>query len=118
MLKRIKMSIIGLTKTILLIDFYENKKYIKELISNIEEARKANKKCVFITNTPEHGNLGDHAITLAEKQFIQKYDDKCMIMEIPTKRFKRNLKKFKPLVNDKDCFIINGGGFVGTLWMM
>ncbi len=114
--KILKKKIKKLLELIFLINYYENKKYVERIETQVKEARSKGNGCIFITNVPGHGNLGDHAIYLAEKQFFEEnYPDKC-IVEIPTMNLKRNINKFKSIVEKEDCFFITGGGFIGSLW--
>ncbi len=70
---------------------------------------------VFLVYTPEHGNLGDHAIALAEKRILQSIDVNYIeITGSQLYEMKRN--------NELDLMngfpiLINGGGNLGTLWM-
>lgn len=74
-----------------------------------------NPKSLFLLMTPEHGNLGDHAIAKAETMFLSA----CSISYIEVSSSK--LKEMK-WANQLDVFngfpiLINGGGNLGTLWM-
>ncbi len=74
-----------------------------------------NPNLVFLLMTPEHTNLGDHAIAIAEKQlldkmgipFIEITGDKLFFLK------KESILKF---IN-KQVLFINGGGNLGTLWL-
>ena len=77
-------------------------------------AKLKNKNIVFLVLTPRHGNLGDHAIALAESQLLMElripyYEitgDKLFTLE------EHNLLK----IFNGHPILINGGGFLGTLW--
>jgi len=94
---------------------YKNKcdlkvKYRRE----IQQKRKHNSKTVFLVLTPEHTNLGDHAIAYAEAELL-----KCNgvdYVEITGKQLVE-LQKNKCL-NSMNGYpiLINGGGNLGTLW--
>lgn len=77
--------------------------------------RNKNKK-IILTGTPIHGNLGDHAIALAEHQLIQKTLPQYSIIEISIPLMLRHASKFKEIIGDS-LIIISGGGFIGSLWM-
>lgn len=75
--------------------------------------------CVLL-NTPLHGNLGDHAIALAELQWIRKRlpDVKCI--EIPGDVLDEDWKHhiLDSLKRKKLKYIFfTGGGNLGSLWM-
>lgn len=85
-----------------------------EIYKKSEKQRKSDKKRIFLIFTPEHNNLGDHAIAKAELEFLKDYDvfeitsySVSLLLEFP--------KIFKKLLSD-DLIIFNGGGFLGTLW--
>lgn len=77
--------------------------------------RKKNPKTVFLVLTPEHGNLGDHAIAYAETEMLKKHG--IDYYEVTGRR----LYEWKhwgvlDLMNGFPI-LINGGGNLGTLWM-
>lgn len=85
-----------------------------EIYKKSEKQRKSDKKRIFLIFTPEHNNLGDHAIAKAELEFLKDYDvfeitsySVSLLLEFP--------KIFKKLLSD-DLIIFNGGGNLGTLW--
>lgn len=79
-----------------------------------EKSRKKDNKRIFLIFTPQHTNLGDHAIAKAELEFLSDYDvfeitsySITVLLEFP--------KILKRIFSD-DLIICNGGGFLGTLW--
>lgn len=72
------------------------------------------KKKVYLLNTPEHGNLGDHAIAMAEKKFLNDYFPEFEVREIigTDSSFQEKLQ----LINDEDIIFLSGGGYLGDLW--
>lgn len=69
---------------------------------------------IFLVLTPEHGNLGDHAIAQAEKEFLAELG--ISYIEITGKRLEElQQKKLLHVMNGRPIFI-NGGGSLGTLW--
>ena len=76
---------------------------------------KKNPNTVFLILTPEHGNLGDHAIAHAEIELLTRFG--VNYIEITGRRL--NEMKW---ANQLDAFngfpiLINGGGNLGTLWI-
>ena len=64
--------------------------------------------------TPYHGNLGDHAIVLSEKQFLE--DKRKKYLELSTRYTDGNEKLLSAVVPKDTTIIIPGGGFLGSLW--
>lgn len=76
--------------------------------------RICNKEAVYLVLTPQHGNLGDHAIALAEIETLRK----CGIPYIEVTGDQLRVwsrKKILSVMNGRPIFI-NGGGNIGTLW--
>lgn len=76
-----------------------------------------NKRTIFLLGTPEHGNLGDHAIAIAETKFIKEAKPNFNIIEITGAQFRHNNNCILEPVNKNDIIIITGGGFIGDLWI-
>ena len=72
------------------------------------------KNPVFLIFTPEHANLGDHAIAYSEQIMLDKL--KITYYEITGMQlYKLQQYKFLKLLNHATV-LINGGGNLGTLW--
>lgn len=77
--------------------------------------RLRNPKAVFLILTPQHGNLGDHAIATSEADLLNAL--KIPYIEV-TGRHLQILNKCGHLNVMNGCTIlINGGGNLGTLWI-
>ena len=74
-----------------------------------------NPKTVFLVFTPEHGNMGDHAIALAEAKLLQSigFD----YIEITGHQLFEMRRKNELNLMNGFPILINGGGNLGTLWM-
>lgn len=86
----------------------------KEYFRILKETLLYTKK-VYLILTPEHGNYGDHAIALAEIQFINKILPDFKIIEIQADILCGNVKRFRTILSHQLIFI-TGGGFLGSLW--
>ncbi len=87
------------------------KKYIKIFKQGVLSK---GEKC-FLLGVPEHGNLGDHAIVLGEYKFLKKINYNKKIIEIPVWYARKHTQMFKPIIGKSDV-LIQGGGFLGSLW--
>ena len=75
---------------------------------------KINSKTVFLILTPEHTNLGDHAIAFSEIELLRQHG--FDYVEI-TGRELEKLQKYNLLgIMNGHPIIVNGGGNLGTLW--
>lgn len=87
----------------------------RSVILPLRRKIKQNPNAVLLVMTPEHGNLGDHAIAMAEADLLQKHEIPFIeITGYQLEVLKRNdaLK----LMNSR-VILVNGGGNLGTLWM-
>lgn len=89
-----------------------NKIYKYNLIKNLKKGEKR----FILVGSPLHGNLGDHAITLAEKKYLNDNFKNMKIIEIPSVYFKKFKPTIKKYIKKEDIICIQGGGFFGSLW--
>lgn len=68
----------------------------------------------FLVMTPEHGNLGDHAIAEAEETLLGKNHINCF--EVTGKSLLLLQRRGKLSIFDGSKIVINGGGNLGTIW--
>lgn len=69
---------------------------------------------VFLIFTPEHANLGDHAIAYSEQEAMEKLQ--IDYYEITgAQLYKLHQYRYLKLLNNSTIFV-NGGGNLGTLW--
>ena len=76
-----------------------------------------NRKSVVLIGTPTHGNLGDQAIVLAERDMLQGLGYGHDIVEICSSNYLRHADRIQAAVSPEDVLIIDGGGSMGTLWV-
>lgn len=69
---------------------------------------------VFLLLTPEHGNLGDHGIAWAEEKFLS--ENEVQFIEITGRKLYELQKNGMLNLFNGFPILINGGGFLGTLW--
>lgn len=99
-------------RMIALSDFNKMFNFIKE---NWNWITCKEKKAVLLA-TPYHGNLGDHAIALAEQRVLEKYIPEKNILEIPVSKEPLPMWMYALVVGSAPVFI-TGGGFLGSFWM-
>lgn len=87
-----------------------------EVTKKWRKLRRQKKKYWILAGTPLHGNLGDHAITLAQLKLLKEIDSDREILEIPLLSLLYRYRIFRKIVG-KEKILINGGGFMGSLWM-
>lgn len=76
---------------------------------------KKNPRSVFLLLTPEHGNLGDHAIAQAETNILKELG--INYIEITGRKLGEMKWADHLSVMNGFPILINGGGNLGTLWM-
>lgn len=70
---------------------------------------------ILLVGEPLHGNIGDAAIALAERKFLNDNFDK-KIFAIPANFIGNHTHMFKYLIKKQTPILFHGGGFIGTLW--
>lgn len=109
-------------KNALLKRLYTNGSYIKnkviywfKLAYPILRYKRTHSNPVFLVFTPEHRNLGDHAIAWAEKRMLQEMN--VDFFEISgASLYPLAAYGYLSLLNGA-CVLVNGGGNIGNLWM-
>lgn len=96
----------------------KTKTIIKQIIAtrNLKKSliKVKSKKIIYI-GSPLHGNIGDHAISIAIMDIL----GNCgfPIVEIPGERYMLTRKKVIDYVSSDDVIILTGGGLIGNLWL-
>lgn len=75
------------------------------------------RKKIVLFGSPEHCNLGDHAISIAEMQFLRDNFTNYHIVELSSGTFNRYTEIIRKFIKCKDILIVTGGGFLGNLWI-
>lgn len=78
---------------------------------------KKKKRNIVIFGTPNHGNLGDYAIYLAEKKLLESYALDYHIFDINMADFNREIKYLPRILDTRDILILTGGGNLGNQYM-
>ena len=69
----------------------------------------------ILFGTPLHGNLGDHAIALAEEKILKDCKIKCF--EVSTDEVKYYYNLILKKISKNDVILITGGGSIGSEWL-
>lgn len=72
---------------------------------------------VILIDTPEHGNMGDHAIVLAEKQMLKDVLPHVRYKEITANSIDHLEMIYAKFTPTGRYILIHGGGFLGELWL-
>lgn len=72
------------------------------------------KRECYLLDTPIYGNLGDHAISIAERQLFFKC--KVNVKEICSVKLYGKEKLYAKVIPVNKYIFVHGGGFLGNLW--
>jgi pyruvyl transferase EpsI len=86
--------------------------YYKGYLTN-RSLYQSKSKAIFVVGSPEHDNLGDHAITYAQMNFLKKAFPDYTLIEIVANRLMHNLKCLEQYSTTEDIFVLQGGGNFG-----
>ena len=70
----------------------------------------------LLIDTPEHGNIGDQAIALAEQRLLDRWFGDGSYFEVTANQvdgFEKALAELSPM---NQVILVHGGGFLGALW--
>jgi pyruvyl transferase EpsI len=84
---------------------------IKEIYLKIHK-----KQRIILMNTPDHFNLGDHAITIGIYIFFKKYFPNIKIIEFTGYQCSMRGINLHKYISKHDILAFNGGGYLGSLW--
>lgn len=68
---------------------------------------------LFLLGWPEYNNLGDHAIAIAEKEFLQKTFPNYDVVSIAENEILYNIGALKKTIKKDDVIFCQGGGNIG-----
>lgn len=116
MIKSLKKNIYGIKKSFIygILEPYKEQKQAALMENPFIELKQ--KKKVFMMQTPTHRNIGDHAIALAQKEFIEKNLPFHQLIEVPYKDVYKLVNYALDVMNKDDLVVIHGGGNMGDLY--
>lgn len=86
-------------------------KRIKSILIYMFQLKKSK---YILMDTPLHGNIGDQAIAVAEKQLLKKHNIKYL--EIDSMEMGGHERIYAFLTPPSQEILVHGGGFLGILW--
>lgn len=95
---------------------YIKTKYLLSKEFNKLQDTKGEKR-IILMGTPEHKNLGDHAISEAELSFFSDFSPDLKVVEIGGNEYRNCNKTISRFITKEDIIVITGGGSMGTLWL-
>lgn len=97
---------------------YENNFEYIDRWSDYEKLFQEDRKPAFILfNSPDYGNLGDHAIALAERKLFGDLFPQKGFIEISCEQYIRENLLIENVIREDDILLISGGGYMGSLWL-
>lgn len=88
----------------------------ESMLSRLSLHQRAHGRSAILIATPKHGNLGDQAIVLAQREFLTDNFPELAVFEIQRFQYELARERIVKLVRPCDLIVIDGGGNVGTLW--
>lgn len=73
-------------------------------------------KRIIICGVPHHGNIGDHAISVAQETLINDNLEGYEIYEVPEKNLHLCADKLKKYIKPDDIICLQGGGNIGDIY--
>ena len=93
----------------------KSQRFIKEYNEYLDYCKKNNQEKCILFGTPKHGNIGDHAITIAIYKFMSDRGKK--VFEVSSFDRFYLMDYIKKTIENDDIILINGGGFIGSQWI-
>lgn len=75
------------------------------------------KPALILFNSPDYGNLGDHAIALAERKMFGELFPDTEFIEISCEQYIRENLLIQNVIKESDILLLSGGGYLGSLWL-
>lgn len=79
--------------------------------------RNVDEKIILLVGVHDFGNIGDHAICVAERELLERAFSDWLIVELSTKEFCPVAARIKSVHCKHLVVAVHGGGFLGNLWI-
>lgn len=76
-----------------------------------------NRNNIVILGTPNHGNLGDYAINVAERELFADTFPDWNIFEVDLTDFPKEIYALSKILSRRDVLVLTGGGNLGNQYM-
>lgn len=93
-----------------------NRALTAEMLKRLRAHQDSRDRTAVLIATPIHGNLGDQAIVLSQREFLADKFPEFSVFEISRFQYEIAREQIAELVRPCDLVVIDGGGNVGTLW--
>jgi len=91
--------------------------YYNRIKKDVDLCRLKHGSIIFLFATPTHSNLGDQAIALAERKFLESFCGGYCIVDIPFELYDFFIDNSQNFVQENDIFLCMGGGNMGDLYL-
>lgn len=88
----------------------------KSCLEQMRRTRNEKNRIIVLCVHHNHGNRGDLAITLAQKELLKTRYPNRRIIEIPTDLCEYYGDTVSNLIQSEDTLVISGGGWFGSFW--
>ena len=95
---------------------YDNNFQYIDRWEDYEKLYDERKPAFILFNSPDYGNLGDHAIAYAEKCFFNAAFPDIDFIEISPEQYIKENQSIINAILPEDILLISGGGYIGSLW--
>lgn len=92
------------------------KQKLSKLSKKLDTVREKN-KIIFLLATPNHGNIGDQAIAVAERQFLAEELGDYYVVEVMFNEYLIWKDHLQSVINEGDVICYHGGGNMGTQYI-
>lgn len=92
---------------------YDIELFVRSIRDNIKKRQKK----IIIIGTSIHDNIGDSAISFAERKFAEKFFSKYSIIEINTYEYWNKIEYLKSIIKSGDMIWCQGGGNLGNRYI-
>ncbi|AMB97018.1 polysaccharide pyruvyl transferase family protein [Aerococcus urinaeequi] len=83
---------------------------------NIQKQLNSSKKKIIMFDIPEHGNIGDQCIALAQKEFVENNFKDFDYIEIPARLSEKMIPNVIQAMDSNSIVALHGGGNFGDLY--
>lgn len=98
-------------------EFVERNSRYEPIPAKLVPLQSKHTKMLLLLNVAEHDNIGDHLITIAEKEFLESRFSEFPCVEVSDVEYMWFHRWLKSHVSHEDILLLTGGGFLGSLYL-